>query len=406
MTTSTSPENRITDLESQYAQLDSSLVRAIAGDYDLDTQYNDVLKQLDLLAESVAADDDIDFDPSGTGGQKSSTPTDSQTKSSTPSSISGTTPATDLTSLAHALASIDTDDGSLSDRGAIGYFETLNDDDKVLRLADMFPSMKEFDRVYALKKAHGNFVRAVDSLLNHAFLQESNDEDRVPLKGVDGFAEEYTIPTSRKRCNRKSKNKSLSDSSQTILPTYSPLNLDDIKTISESSVSPAPGTSHLPRSPMVSSYSEAAQSEYAKASSYYRRSKSDHLMGGAAAYYSSVARDHRAAAKRENTAHFNQIAVTQSSNTHVDLHGIPSEDGKRIALEYVSKWWDRLGEGRIKTGGKSAIGAGFDVVVGKGTHSAGGRAVLGPAVFSALQAAGWKVSAHSGVLNVTGRKKI
>jgi hypothetical protein len=405
MITSSSAEKRITELELEYAQLDSSLVRAIASDYDLETQYEEVLEQLDLLAQSVAADDDIDFDPSGTGGQKSSTSTDSQTKSSSHSSVSGTTPATDLTSLAHALACVDTDGGSESYLGSISYFETLNEEDKLFKLVDMFPSMKEFDRIHALKKADGNFVRAVDALLNHAFLQEANDEEQVPLKGVDGFAEEYTSPITRKRRNRKSKNKTSSESSQTILPTYSPLNLDDIKTIPETLVSQRPRPYNSPRSPLINSYSETANSEFSKASAYYRRSKSDHLFGGAAAYYSSVARDHLAAGKRENDAYIDRLAIAQSSSTHVDLHGMPAEDGKRIALEYVASWWGRLGEGRIKTGGNPTIGSGFDIVVGKGRHSAGGRAVLGPAVFSALQGAGWKVSAHSGVLNVTGRKK-
>jgi hypothetical protein len=43
------------------------------------------------------------------------------------------------------------------------------------------------------------------------------------------------------------------------------------------------------------------------------------------------------------------------------------------------------------------------VITGKGTHSAGGVGVLGPAVKSALVADGWHLSQRDGALIVRGR---
>jgi hypothetical protein len=414
MATDQSIEGVIVELEARYMLLDSSLIRAIASDYDIHTQYAEIIEQLELLTAEVAADDDLDFDPSGSGGHKLPSTKDSQETAQyqSSSSVEGsgieTTPHSELVTLANALSSVGTDsrDNSSTDLSSLRYFVTLDDNDKLTRLADMFPDMKTFDHIHALKKANGNFVRAVESLLTQAFLQEESTiigEDTIPLKGIDGFAEQYIVPARRKRRNRKDKSKSSSSElSEEILPKYAPLKLNLTETSDSFSALTPKSQSTL--NPVGGSYAESAQREFTKASEYYRRSKSNHLMGGAAAYYSSVGREHLANAKHTVSAHADQLAVKQSSATHVDLHGMTLDDSRRVALEYVSKWWDDLGEGRVNQGGKSTIGQGYQVIVGKGNHSAGKISVLGPAVFKALEAAGWKVQIGNGVLIVKGRK--
>ena len=414
MATDQSIEIVIAELEARYVLLDSALIRAIASDYDIRSQRAEIIEQLELLTAEAAADDDPRFDPSGSGGPKLSSTKDSQETDQyqSSSSIEGsgiaTSPNSELVTLANALSSVGTDsrDHSSTDLSSLRYFVTLEDKDKHARLADMFPDMKSYDYVHALKKANGDFVRAVDSLLTQAFLRHekaANGEESIPLKGIDGFSEQYTIPARRKRRNRKDKSShSSSEVSKEIVPKYAPLKLDPAETSdSVLTLNPKPLS---PLNPAGEPYSESARREFTKASEYYRRSKSDHLMGGAAAYYSSVGREHLANAKHSVSIHADELAIKQSSVTHVDLHGMTMDDSKRVALAYVSKWWADLGEGRIRDGGKSTIGQGYQVVVGKGNHSAGGRSVLGPAVFKALEAAGWKVQIGNGVLIVKGRK--
>jgi len=81
------------------------------------------------------------------------------------------------------------------------------------------------------------------------------------------------------------------------------------------------------------------------------------------------------------------------------------EDGRRIASVYVARWWEGLGESRIRIGGKGGVTEGYQVVVGRGTHSAGGRGVMGPAVVKDLLSAGWKAEIMGGVVLVKGKRK-
>jgi hypothetical protein len=133
---------------------------------------------------------------------------------------------------------------------------------------------------------------------------------------------------------------------------------------------------------------------FTQASSAYRRGKSDHLMSGAAAYYSSLGRSYDAAAKSASSAAADVLVASQSSDTTLDLHGTNVKDAVRIAREGVTAWW-------TKAGGGSTHG-GYKVVTGKGTHSEGGKGKLGPAVGRMLIREGWKVEVGSGALVVTG----
>lgn len=393
----------IVKLERRFTNIDSALIRAIVSDYESNTNPEEIILQLERISIDAVADDDGSFDPSGTQGQQRSKQSRSSAQSPIDSSQSGssetgTGTASDLLTLATALSINDgRPDSGVSDIGSLRYFDELTEAQKITKLGEMFPRMKQYDYEHALKKAKGSFVVAVDSLLTHFLLlneEKSESDDHVPLKGVDGFGEEFTTVTKKRRRGRKNKAPKDVDS-PVILPKYALLNIPK-----DEDVTPT----HRVRSPHLGLYAAAANQEFAKAAQYYKQSKSNPLMGGAAAYHSSLAREQLEIAKSRVSAEADTVVARQCSASHVDLHGINSEDGKRIALEYVRRWWDGLGEGRIKTGGKSRIGKGFEVVVGRGVHSAGGRGVLGPSVARALFTAGWKVEVGSGVLIVKGRQ--
>ena len=136
---------------------------------------------------------------------------------------------------------------------------------------------------------------------------------------------------------------------------------------------------------------------FTQASSAYRRSKSDHLMSGAAAYYSTLGRSYDAAVRSASSAAADALVASQSSSTMLDLHGTNVKDAVRIAREGVTGWWARHGPG-----GEGSTHGGYRIVTGKGTHSEGGKGKLGPAVGRMLIREGWKVEIGSGVLVVTG----
>ena len=106
--------------------------------------------------------------------------------------------------------------------------------------------------------------------------------------------------------------------------------------------------------------------------------------------------------------------IRQNPNM-IDLHGVSTADAKRIALDRTRVWWEGLGEHRHELmngqGWKlrnSSDFSWFVIVVGKGTHSAGQRGVLGPAVIKALEQEGWKLEDEislAGRVVVKGKRK-
>ncbi|KAH6679451.1 hypothetical protein B0J14DRAFT_580789 [Halenospora varia] len=151
---------------------------------------------------------------------------------------------------------------------------------------------------------------------------------------------------------------------------------------------------------MASSYRNARNSAFTQASAYYRKGKSDHLMGGAAAYYAQEGRDFNVLAKQASSAAADAFVAGQSSRNELDLHGVNVKDAVRISREKVTQWWHELGESRLGPGG--GVGAGYQIVTGKGVHSEGGKSRLGPAVGRMLVREGWKVEVLSGKLVVKG----
>jgi hypothetical protein len=129
-----------------------------------------------------------------------------------------------------------------------------------------------------------------------------------------------------------------------------------------------------------------------QASAAWRKSKSNPLMSGAAAYYSDEGRACDYKAKSANSAAADQLAALQSTASQVDLHGIGVVDGVRIARERLTAWWASWG----------SHNGGYTIVVGKGNNSEGGVARLGPAVVRMLVKEGWKIRVESGAVIVTG----
>ncbi|KAL4989892.1 hypothetical protein BDW68DRAFT_155480 [Aspergillus falconensis] len=150
-------------------------------------------------------------------------------------------------------------------------------------------------------------------------------------------------------------------------------------------------------------HSYAAAEALTKASAAYRRGKSDRFMGGAAAYYSAVGRDHLERAKRETAASADALVSQQSSWNELDLHGVSVQDAVRIASERVAIWWESLGDSKYMRGcdGDAARG-GYRIITGLGRHSHDGTSRIGPAVAKLLAREGWKVEVEQGFLRVVG----
>ncbi|KAL4895246.1 hypothetical protein BDV59DRAFT_162082 [Aspergillus ambiguus] len=139
-----------------------------------------------------------------------------------------------------------------------------------------------------------------------------------------------------------------------------------------------------------------------KASVAYRRGKSDRYMGGAAAYYSAVGRDHLERAKRNAAAAADALVDSQSTATMLDLHGVSVQDAVRITSARVSEWWEELGDSKFMRGGSNPARGGYRIVTGAGRHSHDGTSRLGPAIAKMLAREGWRVEVGEGVLTVTG----
>jgi hypothetical protein len=201
-----------------------------------------------------------------------------------------------------------------------------------------------------------------------------------------------------------------------VIPMYARPTLADIDPETSPRKTRSAGTSSHPSSlaspedPTAAlrgnAYAAARAQAFAQASAAHRRAGSDRLMGGAAAYYSQVGRDLSALSFGASADAADALAARQSSATQLDLHGIDVLNGVRIAQERVETWWYSLGESRVngRTGAEDR-GAGFRIVVGAGTHSAGGKGKLGPAVSKALKSEGWRIEPAGAVIVVKGKQR-
>ena len=149
----------------------------------------------------------------------------------------------------------------------------------------------------------------------------------------------------------------------------------------------------------------SASTAFSQASNAYRRGKSDHLMGGAAAYYAAVAYENVCAAKELSAHAAESLVMSQSTSKMLDLHGVSVADAVRIAKEQVTIWWHSMGDTKYASGGGGPAREGYRVVTGIGRHSRDGAPKIGPAVSRMLVREGWKVSVGQGEILVTGKAR-
>lgn len=182
---------------------------------------------------------------------------------------------------------------------------------------------------------------------------------------------------------------------------YTPLNLseDDTpirKVNPTASIDPGLLTSQ------ITGHTVRANTAFEQASAAYRRGKSNHLMGGAAAYYSQVGHEQSRARKQKLSSAYDALAYQQSTATSVDLHGVTVEHAVRIARQRVQQWWEGLGDRKYVSGG---VGRGYTIVTGVGTHSTHQIGKIGPAVSKMLMREGWKVNIQRGEIIVEGKSR-
>lgn len=185
--------------------------------------------------------------------------------------------------------------------------------------------------------------------------------------------------------------------------TPSPVLDEDETSKGRANISPLITSTYGAAQNMAEVYFAAGSTAFNQASSAYRRSKSDRLMGGAAAYYASVGRDHLERAKREASAAADAFVDLQSTADVLDLHGVSVHDAVRIANARVCQWWEGLGDAKYTVGGLA--GKSYKIITGAGRHSRDGTSRLGPAVGKMLAREGWKVEISEGVLTITGKRR-
>ncbi|KAL8951333.1 MAG: hypothetical protein Q9222_002698 [Ikaeria aurantiellina] len=215
--------------------IDSALFYAITSDYDLrdPVSLEEARTTLNALKESTAIDDGSSFDPSG-----SSRPYDVDESASSQESVERAqswhgdlaSEDTDRTSVSHLLDSLNIHDGTgdAGDHESHSLGSTRNDqkldpltfDQKSTLLCEMFATTKTFDIEYVLKKVGSDFGKAVEELLNYAFLasEDIDVEEKTIKKGVDAFLD----PNARGRRPKGKRKKQARRTSSTPAPSDDP----------------------------------------------------------------------------------------------------------------------------------------------------------------------------------------
>lgn len=317
--------------------------------------------------------------------------------------------------------------------------DITDNDTKLAILQEIFPEFSSYDISYTLSKCDGHWKKALDILLNHQFLAADSDHHGSrPLsmcRGADGFFEDHASNQYRRKKSRaKAKNPALmrqrsnsapetenvdpstwghaarrSQATATLTPQYAALSLhhdDDDDTSLSSTFAAVAGTDPSQYRQLADTHSTAYQAALEQARAAYRRSRSSRLMGGAAAYYSQLGRDHAQNSRAYSSAAADALVSANSTAGSIDLHGVNVQDAVRISLARVRQWWGGLGEdkvnGRIGAGSRAQ---GFTIITGVGRHSEGGRGKLGPAVKQALTSDGWRIEMNTGSITVKGKAR-
>lgn len=200
--------------------IDSALFFAIISDYDLSNSESikDIQATLDVLKNSIAGDD-TEFDPSGSSGlqyDSHSTQESPDRAQSWHGDFISTSDETDLTETSQSINNFNLtcgieDDAQTEESSTKAQndleLEALSGEDKITVLKEMFPTMKEFDIKYTLKKLGYNYGQAVEELLNQVFFEDEgvNGEEQIIKRGIDGFSEAINSTRGRKARGKRKK---------------------------------------------------------------------------------------------------------------------------------------------------------------------------------------------------------
>ena len=174
---------------------------------------------LDVLNESVEAEESTGFDASGSGGTGLLPEGSGPYRDNATASGSLHTPPiwsnhTDDTSMSQTLSSLDLDNNEYSrsienadggeDRCYAGDFSDLDEQAKESLLCGMFPMLKSFDIKWAMTKHKGDLNHIIDELMTRSFL----DQNGARQKGIEAFSEsEISLP--RKAKGKRKKNRQI-----------------------------------------------------------------------------------------------------------------------------------------------------------------------------------------------------
>jgi hypothetical protein len=149
-------------------------------------------------------------------------------------------------------------------------------------------------------------------------------------------------------------------------------------------------------SSIADTYTSARNEAFQKARAAHRMSKSDRLMGGAAAFYANMGHDFGSKVKQFGDIAAESLVDENSGPNRLDLHGTTVKQAISISRERTTQWW-------VRNGGERNLEP-FSIITGLGRHSRGGSSVLLPAVSNMLNREGWNIRAENGNILVYGVK--
>lgn len=136
-----------------------------------------------------------------------------------------------------------------------------------------------------------------------------------------------------------------------------------------------------------------------------RRGRSDPFFRQASTVYAERSQDARRDIHAATSALADLRVAETATASSIDLHGLPVDDGVRVALEGVRRWWDGLAAS--EEGGRARQPweekGSFVVITGRGKHNPDGFSRMRQVVLRRLREEGWKVEVETGSFRVVGR---
>lgn len=432
--------------------LDESVILAILGDYDdLAANLETARSTLSFLAESAWVEESCDFNPSGVADNPvpSESQMDAQRDATDPSVFTD-----EERSVSPSMSDSAPEPLSAEVLDGLGLdVEEMPDDEKLPILIAMFPEIKPFDISFELKRVSGDFDKALATLLNIQYLDETGQRQRGTIDAA--FSPEQPSPARRKK-GKKNKKAAQPDNKLRLDLQYSlaPLSLEDPDGVTSAapptsgssllspisfappsrSATAPPASTQIARPPDPSAWQEvvkrkkpppagraattsptgsggstslrgAASDSFNQAHAAWRRGKSNPLHRPVAVLHAERGHALAESALAIERAEHEDLVDRQSSPGRIDLHGVTVRSGVEIALDRTREWWRAVGDREAVSRVVAAKREPFYVVTGAGKHSVGGVSRLRQAVGIALARDGWIAEARTGEYVVTGRKK-